>query len=260
LKENIKFSILVRDFAFPFASDELISCLDTVKEASARLAEGNQSQSDYEKLKQDVDVATLQLMSLKEALASGCMVTIKDANGGVVATGRNVPMSPLLEHSEFAAKIKKKTFEESEYKKVHGRIELPPSMLNEIWFGTQLHSMITKYVEMSCGTPITRRNQNCIDGYISQSASPARPYFCNSKELLCFADHVICVAVSSWLRERAQEDFARELQRQQHQRPSIASVGQVPLSTDYDQDKAAKVMAMRVCDDFLLCVCRLTNV
>jgi hypothetical protein len=37
--------------------------------------------------------------------------------------------------------------------------------------------MITKYAEISCGTPIMRINQNCIDGYISQSASPALLFY-----------------------------------------------------------------------------------
>jgi len=128
------------------------------------------------------DEERTKLAKAKESLISGCIVSIRDYSGSLVMKSHNFPMSPLLVDKEYKHVMERlHPLEHSAFLRAHDGEAgaLPPSKLNEIWFGTQLQFMITKYAEISCGTPIMRINQNCIDGYISQSASPAALLFCN---------------------------------------------------------------------------------
>jgi hypothetical protein len=171
LNENSKCTILVRGVALPPSSDELLSSLAIVKEASSRLAEGAQDQSDYEKRKEDVDVATSRLLSLKEHFTSGCNVTIKDGSDSVVMTGRNVSMSPLLEDAEYATVIQRKTFEDSQYK---NSLDGPPGQLkwniSEGFFYTQLEKFMIAFVKQKyCGNAAVvneDKTEKAINRYI----------------------------------------------------------------------------------------------
>jgi hypothetical protein len=125
----------------------LNQALLNVKEANERVARDGQSQSEYELHKLDVDDATSKLNALNEFLTSGCNVTIKDASECIVMTGRNVPMSPLLESGQYATVIERKTFENSEYLKAHdGAAGKMPWGFHEGQFWTKLTMFMDAFV------------------------------------------------------------------------------------------------------------------
>jgi hypothetical protein len=147
LKQNSKLAIIVSGVALPMPPPDLNQALLNVKEANERVARDGQSQSEYELHKSDVDDAISKLNALNEFLTSGCNVTIKDVSECIVMTGRNVPMSPLLESGQYATVIERKTFENSEYLKAHdGAAGKMPWGFHEGQFWTKLTMFMDAFV------------------------------------------------------------------------------------------------------------------
>jgi hypothetical protein len=158
LHEGSKCSIVVRGIALPAQSDEIRSAIDLVKEANIKLKDAiakttqdAESQAVYESSKKNADKATSYLISLKEKLTSGCVVTIKDATQSIVMTGRNVPMSPFFDDEQYATVIQRKSFEESEYKKAHDA-PMEWSSQHEGHFWTKLEEFINAFMKQHCGS------------------------------------------------------------------------------------------------------------
>lgn len=168
LKQGSKCCIVLNGVSLPGRplSDELnkalvkvIDAKSKLKEASANLKEAvgkfqQDDQKDYEDLKKIADDAESMFHSLKEKLSAGCSVTIKDASQSIVMTGRNVPMSPFFDESQYATVMQRKTFEESEFKKAHdGPIGmLPWSSLHEGFFWRKLEEFVQAFVKQQCGS------------------------------------------------------------------------------------------------------------
>lgn len=168
LNENCKCCFIIKGVALPQAPVQMTNALEKMKECSTKLATGVQSESDYEQLKKDSDDAASVLGFFKESLSSGCVVTIKDANGSIVMTCRELPISPLLTEGEFATVIDRKTLEASEYKSIHDETR-GVTCLNEFEFGRLVMDFNQAFVAHKCGgdESIIKRHQTAVKKFNS---------------------------------------------------------------------------------------------
>jgi hypothetical protein len=145
LNKSSKCRIVIKDVTLPQAPAQLLNALENTKEYNTQLAAGGHSESAYEELKTNADDAASKLLFLKENLTSGCIAIIKDANGSIVMTGHEIPISPLLAESEYATVIERKTFEESEYNRINEKIT-GESTLYDFKFGRLVEEFSEAFV------------------------------------------------------------------------------------------------------------------
>jgi hypothetical protein len=173
VKQNTKCSIVVSGVTLPSPPLDLHDAWLMVVDANNQVAQEGQSQADYEQHRRDLDDAISKLNAWSDFFTSGCNVTIKDAQARAVMTGRNVPMSPLLEREQYAAVIERKTFENSEFLRAHdGPAGIMPLNRHEVEFSIKLMQFIEAFVAQkyqgNASIINSDKTRSAIDKYYSQ--------------------------------------------------------------------------------------------